>query len=83
MKMNKEDFNAGTPFSSWLKEELIGEIHGHLHGMKNRGLVDKYKAHVDDHTEKTIMTARKYDDLPTDLKKIAADIIKTELDEDF
>lgn len=55
MKMNKEDFNAGSPYSSWLKEELIGEITGHLHGLKNRGLVKKFKIYVDDETENIIM----------------------------
>lgn len=84
MKMKKEDFNAGSPYSSWLKEELVGEVTGHLHGLKNRGLVKKYKVYVDDdETENIIMGIRKLDDLPDDLKKIAVDIIRMELDENF
>ena len=83
MKMKKEDFNAGSPYSSWLKEELVGEVTGHLHGLKNRGLVKKYKVYVDDEIENIIMGIRKLDDLPDDLKKIAVDIIRMELDENF
>jgi hypothetical protein len=83
MKMQKKDFDAGSPYSSWLKEELVGEVMGHLHGMKNRGLVKKYKVYVDDETEDIIMSIRKLDDLPDDLKKIAVDIIKIELDSSF
>ena len=83
MKMKKEDFKAGSPYSSWLKEELVGEVTGHLHGLKNRGLVKKYKVYVDDETENIIMGIRKLDDLPDDLKKIAVDIIRIELDENF
>ena len=83
MKMKKEDFNAGSPYSSWLKEELVGEVTGHIHGMKNRGLIKKYRIYVDDETENIIMGIRKIDDLPDDLKKIAVEIIKMELDENF
>lgn len=83
MKMQKKDFDAGSPYSSWLKEELVGEVMGHLHGMKNRGLVKKYKVYVDDETEDIIMSIRKLDDLPDDLKKIAVDIIRIELDSSF
>lgn len=83
MKMTKDDFNAGSPYSSWLKEELVGEVTGYLHGMKNRGLVKKYKVYVDDETEDVIMAIRKFDDLPDDLQKIAVDIIRTELDNSF
>ena len=83
MKMQKKDFDAGSPYSSWLKEELVGEVMGHLHGMKNRGLVKKYKVYVDDETEDIIMAIRKLDDLPDDLKKIAVDIIRIELDSSF
>ena len=83
MKMKKEDFNAGSPYSSWLKEELIGEISGHLHGLKNRGLIKKYRVYVDDTTENIIMNIKKLDDLPNDLKKVAVDIIRIELDKTF
>lgn len=83
MKMKKQDFNAGSPYSSWLKEELVGEVMGHLHGMENRGLVKKYKVYVDDGTEQEIMNIRKFDDLSDGLKKIATDIIRMELDSNF
>ena len=83
MKMKKEDFNAGSPYSSWLKEELVGEVTGHLHGMKNRGLIKKYKVYVDYETENIIMCIKRLDDLPDDLKKIAVDIIKMDLDSNF
>lgn len=83
MKLKKEHFNAGSPYSCWLKEELVGEVSGHLHGLKNRGLVKKHKIYVDDSTENIIMGIKKFDDLPDDLKKIAADIIRMELDKNF
>ena len=83
MKLKKEHFNAGSPYSCWLKEELVGEVSGHLHGLKNRGLVKKHRIYVDDTTENIIMSIRKFDDLPDDLKKIATDIIKIELDKNF
>ena len=83
MKVRKEDFNAGSPYSSWLKEELVGEIQAHLHGFKNRGLVKKYNVHVDERTENKIMSIKRLDDLPNGLKKIAVEIIKTELDKNF
>lgn len=83
MKMNKNDFNAGSPYSCWLKEELTGEVTSHLYGMKNRGLIKKHKVYVDDETESVIMGITKLDDLPDDLKKVAVEIIRTELDESF
>ena len=81
--MKKDDFNAGSPFSSWLKEELVGEVSAHLYGFENRGLVKKHKVYVDDDTEGIIMNITKLDDLPDGLKKIAVDIIKMELDKNF
>lgn len=33
-KLKKENFNAGSPYSSWLKEEVAGEIGAHLDGEK-------------------------------------------------
>ena len=83
MKLKKENFDAGSPYSSWLKEELTGEVQGYLHGMKNRGLVKKYNARVDGETEKLIMSIKKLDDLPGKLKAIAVDIIRSELDHTF
>ena len=83
MKIRKENFNAGSPYSCWLKEELVAEVQGYLHHMNNRGLVKKYNAHVDDKTEDVIMSIKKLDDLPKGLKKIAVDIIRMELDKNF
>lgn len=51
--------------------------------MKNRGLVKKFKIYVDDETENIIMGIKKFDDLPDDLKKVAAEIIRQELDAKF
>lgn len=82
-KLKKEHFNAGSPYSCWLKELLTDEVYCHLHGLKNRGLVKKHRAYVDDTTENLIMNIRKLDHLPDDLKKVAVDIIRMELDEDF
>ena len=83
MKLKKEDFNAGSPFSCWLKEELIGEIVDFKRGFETRGLVEKYRVHVDDYTVDVVMHIKKLDDLPDDLKKVAIDIIRMEWDEDF
>ena len=83
MRLSKENFNAGSPYSSWLKEELIGEISAHLHGMKNRGLIKKHKIYVDDETENIIMNVSKFDELPADLQRVAVDLIRMELDETF
>ena len=83
VKLKKEHFNAGSPYSCWLKEQLVGEVSAHLHGYKNRGLVKKHKAYVDDTTENLIMNIRKLDHLPDDLKKVAEDIIRMELDINF
>lgn len=82
-KLKKEHFNAGSPYSCWLKELLTDEVYCHLHGLKNRGLVKKHRAYVDDTTENLIMNIRKLDHLPDDLKKVAVDIIRMELDENF
>lgn len=83
MNMKKEDFNAGSPYSCWLKEELVGEVSAHLHGFESRGLIKKHRGYVDADTESIIMSISKLDDLPDDLKKVAVDIIRAELDEDF
>ena len=84
IKLKKEHFNAGSPYSCWLRELLADEVYCHLHGHKNRGLVKKHRAYVDDTTENLIMNhMRKLDDLPYRLRKVAVDIIRMELDEDF
>lgn len=81
--MRKEDFNAGSPYSSWLKEELLGEIYNPAMGFKSRGLAEKYGYQADEETESVIMGIRKIDDLPDILKKIAEDIIRMELDNNY
>lgn len=83
MKLKKENFNAGSPYSSWLKEQLVGEVSDHLNGFENRGLIKKYRIYVDDSTIDEIMKIKKMDDLPDDLKKVAVDIIRLELDKEF
>ena len=83
MKLKKKDFNAGSPYSSWLKEQLVGEVSDQLNGFENRGLIKKYRIYVDDSTIDEIMKIKKMDDLPDDLKKVAVDIIRLELDKEF
>lgn len=83
MKLKKENFNAGSPYSSWLKEQLVGEVSDQLNGFENRGLIKKYKIYVDDFTIDEIMKIKKLDDLSDDLKKVAVDIIRSELDKEF
>lgn len=83
MKLKKENFNAGSPYSSWLKEQLVGEVSDHLNGFENRGLIKKYRIYVDDSTIDEIMKIKKLDDMPDDLKKVAVDIIRSELDKGF
>lgn len=31
--MKTEDFNSGSPYSSWIKEQLIGEIADYQNGL--------------------------------------------------
>lgn len=83
IRLSKEDFNAGSAFSCWLKEELVGEISNHLAGYKGRGLIKKHNVRVDNKTIEFIMSITKFDDLYGGLKQIAIEIIKMELDKDF
>ena len=80
--MKTEDFNAGSPYSSWIKEQLIGEIADYQNGLGGQ-LVKKNDVKVDDSTEELIMNTEKLEDLPEDLRKMAVDIIRAELDPDF
>ena len=82
MDLKIEDFNADSPYNSWLKEQLIGEIADYQNGFGS-SLVKKYKIKIDDTTEQTIMNITKLDDLPDDLKAMAVEIIQNELDKDF
>jgi hypothetical protein len=59
------------------------EVSAYSQGLKNRGLIEKYNVSVDDETENIIADFINFDDLPDDLKKVAAEIIRTEYDETF
>ncbi len=84
VKLKKSDFNAGSPYSSWLKEEIIGEISDYKNGMKNRGLVKKHHVKLFDGIESAIMNCiQKFDDYPEDIRNMATDIIRMELDKTF
>ena len=84
IKLNKADFNAGSPYSCWLKEELIGEISDHMNGIKNRGLVKKYNVPAFKGITEFISDEIKvFDDYPDALKSMAIEIIQTELDPSF
>ena len=84
IKLSKSDFSAGSPYSSWLKEEIIGEISDHKNGMKNRGLVKKHQVELFDGIESVIMNnVKKFDDYPENIRNMAVDIIQMELDETF
>lgn len=85
--LTKNNFNSGSPYSSWLKEQMIGEIGNRLCGFKDRGLAKKHRLRVnkrnaDKHID-IIMHTRKLDDYPYRLRRIAVDIIRMELDPRF
>ena len=84
IKLHKADFDAGSPYSCWLKEEVTGEIGNYMGGMKNRGLVKKYGIPVFEGIEDFIMDkVTVFDDYPDALKAMAIEIIQTELDPSF
>lgn len=84
MRLQKSDFNAGSPYSSWLKEEIIGEISDYRNGFENRGLIEKYNVDLFDGIEFVIMDkVGKLDDYPEPMRNMAIKIIKTELDPTF
>lgn len=85
VKLKKSDFNAGSPYSSWLKEEIIGEIADYQSDhWEDRGLIDKYHVDVFDGIELMIMDeVRKLDDYPEPMRNMAIEIIQTELDPKF
>lgn len=83
-KIDKSCFNAGSPYSCWLKEEVTGEIGNYRYGLKNRGLVKKHNIKLFDGIEDYIMeNVGKFDDYPDELKAMAIDIIRAELDPTF
>ena len=82
--MTREDFNAGTPYSCWLCEQVIGELCNKRNGFEDRGLIKKYGIRVSERLLDYVMYAvRRLDDYPGDLRKLAVDIIRMELDNDF
>ena len=84
IKLKKSDFNAGSPYSSWLKERIIGEIANHENGMDDSGLIKKHSVELFDGIESTIMNyVEKFDDYPAEIKNMAVEIIQKELDETF
>ena len=84
VKLKKSDFNAGSPYSCWLKEEIIGEISDYENGFEKRGLVKKHNIKLFDGMDSYIMeNISKFDDYPDELKAMAADIIRAELDPTF
>ena len=84
VRLKKSDFNAGSPYSCWLKEEIIGEIANYKNGFKNRGLVEKYNIRIFDGMDHVIMDhIGKLDDYPEPLRRMAVDIIRAELDPAF
>lgn len=79
LKLKNRNFNAGSPYSCWLREQMYGE----MHDKHNRGLVKKYGIRVTDETDRIIMSVRELDDYPKRLRKVAVEIIRAELDENF
>lgn len=84
MKMKKSDFDVGSPYSCWLREEVCAEVDAHIHGVECRGLVKRHQVYVDNNTSNMVMNIVKcLDDYPSGLRKIAVDIIREELDQTF
>lgn len=83
-RLTKQDFDAGKPFSCWLREEMSAEICAHIFGGENRGLIKKHGAHVDESTEHFVTeNVGSLDDYPAELRAVAVDIIRAELDPTF
>lgn len=84
LRLTKDDFNAGLPYSCWLREQMSCETWNHLHSRGGSKLIKKHHAHVDSDTVDFILNeVGKLDDYPGGLRKVAVDIIRRELDEDF
>lgn len=84
MKLTKSDFNAGSPDSCWLREEVCAEIDSHLYGVDGRGLIKKHQVYVDEDTKSFVMDmVKSLDDYPSGLRMVAVDIIREELDPTF
>lgn len=85
VKLKKSDFNAGSPYSSWLKEKIIGEIADYQSDhWEDNGLIEKYNVDLFDGIEDIIMgEVKKLDDYPEPMRNMAIEIIRTELDPNF
>ena len=83
MSLTKKDFKAGSPYCSWLKEELTGAIQDYPGNAAGRALIKKHNVRVNKDTERNIMRMLEFDNLPKDLKSMATDIIRTNLDSKF
>jgi hypothetical protein len=83
--LTKEFFEPGSPYSCWLREQLYGEGTNGSFGGKTHGLFKKHNVqnYSDDNLREITMNFRGLDGLPEDLRKVAVDIIKLELDENF
>lgn len=78
--IKKSDFNAGNPYSCWLREEILGELAEYKRGEKN--LISKHKIKVTDGlSEYVLREVKRFDDYPPPLQKVAKDIIRRELGE--
>lgn len=83
MKIRKSDFDSGSPFSSWLKERIIGEIANYENGFGSE-LIDKHHVHVDDNLESYILeSVTRFEDYPVEIQNMASEIIQKELDDTF
>lgn len=85
VKLTKSSFDAGSPYSMWLKEEIIGEIANYKSGQwEHRGLIEKYNINIFDGIDDMILhEVKKIDDYPEPLKNMAVEIIRIELDPTF
>ena len=77
IKLKKANFEAGSPYSMWLKEEIIGEIGDYMNGRENRGLVKKYNVDVFEGMDNIILSdVKKFDDYPEPIQMAAGECKK-------
>lgn len=84
-QLTKKHFEPSSPFKIWLRQQLEGEAYNYLGGYKDRGLFKKHNVrdYGHDYLEHILTNFRGLDGLPEDLRKVAVDIIRIELDENF
>ncbi len=73
IKLKKSDFNAGSPYSCWLKEQVLEAIWKNAAVYGNPTSLDKY----------IVKNVSKLDDYPENIRRIAVEIIRRELDPTF